>query len=145
MRIQDVVRRGRVVTTRPDAGVADLVALLTEHGIGAVVVLDGGGGLAGIASERDVVRRLAAGSAADEVPLLERPVEAIMTAVVHTCALQDTTADVMRVMTEHRVRHVPVLEDGALVGIVSIGDVVKARLDELAFERDQLDAYVHQG
>ncbi|MFW6775637.1 CBS domain-containing protein [Nocardioides sp. CPCC 205120] len=144
MRIQDVARRGRIVTTRPEASVADLVALLAEHGIGAVVVLDAAGGLAGIASERDVVRRLAAG-VADDTPLLEQPVDAIMTAVVHTCSPEDTTADVMRVMTEHRVRHVPVLEDGALVGIVSIGDVVKARLDELAFERDQLDAYVHQG
>ena len=142
MRISDVLKakgEGQVVTIRPDATVRELVALLAQHNIGALVVSGDGASVDGIVSERDVVRRLG-----DDEDLLERPVGTIMTSDVHTCAAGDALNDLMQVMTEHRIRHVPVVTDGALAGIISIGDVVKNRINELEFERDQLDHYVHQ-
>ena len=93
----------------------------------------------GIVSERDVVRNL---NGDDEV--LDAAVQQIMTAVVQTCEPGHDVDAVMAQMTEHRIRHVPVIEDGELVGVVSIGDVVKSRITQLEFERDQLDSYVHQ-
>ena len=141
MRIQDVMHDGPVVTVAPEATVADAVRVMAEADIGAVVVSPDAASVAGILSERDVVRALVDGAA----PTLASTARELMTAVVRTCSPEDTTADLMHVMTRHRVRHVPVVVDDRLVGIVSIGDVVKARIDELAFERDQLDAYVQQG
>lgn len=141
MRIQDVMHDGPVVTVAPDATVAEAVRVMAEADIGAVVVSPDGTSVAGILSERDVVRGLVDGA----TTTLASTARELMTAVVRTCSPEDTTADLMRVMTRHRVRHVPVVVDDRLVGIVSIGDVVKARIDELAFERDQLDAYVQQG
>ncbi|MDT9593720.1 CBS domain-containing protein [Nocardioides zeae] len=144
MRIQDVMQAGdAVVTLTPDATVGELLALLARHRIGAVVVRTDATPVAGVVSERDVVRRLA--ETADPAGLLELTVGEVMTTTVQTCSPDDTTADLMGVMTRHRVRHVPVVAGDALAGIVSIGDVVKARIDELAFERDQLDAYVSGG
>lgn len=142
MRIQDVIQgKGSqaVVTIRPDATVRELVALLAEHNVGALVVSEDGERVAGIVSERDVVRRLHA-----EDAVLDATVSTIMTADVRTCAAQDGLTDLMQTMTEHRIRHVPVVADGRLTGIISIGDVVKNRIGELEFERDQLDSYVHQ-
>jgi CBS domain-containing protein len=127
MRIKDVIRAKdshEVVTIGPDATVRDLVALLAEHNVGALVVSEDGEQVTGIVSERDVVRRLHAD--------------------VRTCAGEDALTDLMQTMTEHRIRHVPVVADGRLTGIISIGDVVKSRISELEFERDQLDHYVHQ-
>lgn len=140
MRIADILKHkgGVVVTIAPDASVRDLLALLAEHRIGAVVVSPDGAAVAGIVSERDVVRRLQAVG----VEVLDGPVEAIMTAEVHTCVADCPVEDLMVAMTEHRIRHVPVLEDDRLIGIVSIGDVVKRRLADLASERDQLTAYI---
>ncbi|GAB3090526.1 CBS domain-containing protein [Nocardioides zeae] len=143
MRIQDVMRGEPVVTIGPDATVGDLVLLLERHNIGAVVVSSDGSALEGIVSERDVVRRLATVGPAE---LVDASVRDLMTTSVRTCGAGDEVAHLMQEMTTYRIRHLPVVEDGArIVGIVSIGDVVKARIDELAFERDQLDAYVHQG
>jgi CBS domain-containing protein len=142
MRINDVVRQKPshdVVTISPTATVRELVALLAEHNIGAVVVSDDGEHVLGIVSERDVVRRLAT----DE-GLLEHPVESIMTSEVHSCAGNDAVDALMALMTQERIRHVPVLAEDRLAGIISIGDVVKSRINELEFERDQLDHYVHQ-
>ncbi|HEU4568568.1 MAG TPA: CBS domain-containing protein [Marmoricola sp.] len=142
MKISDVIGRKairQVVTIQPDATVRDLLALLAEHNIGAVVVSPDGVSLDGIVSERDVVRRL---HGHDEV--LDAPVRDIMTAAVHTAAPTDPLDDVRAVMTERRFRHVPIVDDGRLVGIVSIGDVVKAHIDQIEFERDQLDSYVRQ-
>ncbi|WP_235737623.1 CBS domain-containing protein [Nocardioides alcanivorans] len=142
MRINDVLRgktRQDVVTIRPEASVRDLVALLAEHNVGAVIVSADGTGLDGIVSERDVVRRLTEGAAA-----LDGIVGELMSTGVRTCEGTEAVTDLMQLMTEHRIRHVPVLTDGALTGIVSIGDVVKHRIDELEFERDQLDQYLHQ-
>jgi CBS domain-containing protein len=140
MRISDVLRvKGeRVVTVTPDTEVARLIAVLAEHRIGAVVVSREGSTVDGIVSERDIVRALAARGAA----VLTEPVSAIHTAEVHTVAPEAELADVERVMTERRFRHVPVLVDGALRGIVSIGDVVKKRIDELEDERSTLAGYI---
>lgn len=126
-----------VITVAPDATVRELVALLAQHNVGALVVCEGER-LAGIVSERDVVRRLQ-----EDESVLDRSVESIMTAEVQTCAPDMRVNDLMQVMTTGRFRHMPVLDDGRLVGIVSIGDVVKHRMNELEFERDQLDSYVH--
>ncbi|HEX4977629.1 MAG TPA: CBS domain-containing protein [Nocardioides sp.] len=126
-----------VITVAPDATVRELVALLAQHNVGALVVCEGEQ-LAGIVSERDVVRRLQ-----EDETVLERPVSSIMTSEVKTCAPDMRVNDLMQVMTTGRFRHMPVLQDGRLVGIVSIGDVVKHRMNELEFERDQLDSYVH--
>ena len=89
-------------------------------------------------SERDIVRRLAA----DGPALLDQPVSSIMQAEVHTCAGADNVDQLMHLMTEHRIRHLPVVEDGALAGIISIGDVVKTRVDELETEKEQLVDYI---
>ena len=128
-----------VVTIGREASVRDLLAVLAEHNIGACVVSDDGQGLDGIVSERDVVRRLHADPA-----VLDQPVGEIMTSQVSTCATDDTLDQVMAQMTEGRFRHLPVVTDGALVGVISIGDLVKHRIEELRFERDQLESYVHQ-
>lgn len=142
MRINDVITTKashEVVTISPDATVRDLVALLAEHNIGALVVSGDGARVDGIVSERDVVRRLHRDSG-----VLDSTVAAIMTTDVRTCAGEDSLTDLMQTMTEHRVRHVPVVAGDRLTGIISIGDVVKSRIGELEFERDQLDSYVHQ-
>jgi CBS domain-containing protein len=143
MRIHDVLRgkaSDQVVTIQPDAGVRDLLALLAEKNIGAVVVSADGQSLDGIVSERDVVRRLH-----QDGTVVDNTVGAIMTSQVRTCSPEDELDTVMQVMTTGRFRHIPVCDqDGALVGIVSIGDMVKHKIDQLQFERDQLDSYVHQ-
>jgi CBS domain-containing protein len=140
MRITDVLRRkgNTVVTISPDATVRDLLASLSEHRVGALVVSADGVAVEGIVSERDVVRSLC--SEGDGV--LNRPVRVIMTETVKTCLPEDSTDDLMAAMTQHRIRHVPVLVDGRLAGIVSIGDVVKGCVEELQSERDQLTAYI---
>lgn len=142
MRIADVLRNkgAAVVTIDPDATVMEFLAGLSEHNIGAMVVI-GPDGLEGVASERDVVRQLHVHGAS----VLVRPVSAIMTRVVATCAKSDTADDVSILMTEHRARHIPVLEGGRLAGIVSIGDVVKSRMEELQAEHAQLRSYISQG
>ena len=127
-----------VATVQPTASVRELLATLAEHRIGAVVV-SADGGIDGIVSERDVVRHLSATGGA----LLDRPVSSIMTAEVVTCRRETLVDDLMRTMTDRRIRHVPVVDDaGALVGIVSIGDLVKSRIAELESERDDLVGYI---
>jgi CBS domain-containing protein len=140
MRITDVLRRkgDDVVTISPAHTVRELLRLLAENRVGALVVSSGSGVVDGIVSERDVVRKLH--TEGDLV--LDLPVSKIMTAAVHTCAPEDSLDDLMSTMTQHRIRHVPVLVDGRLSGIVSIGDVVKNRLEDLQSERDQLTAYI---
>jgi CBS domain-containing protein len=140
MRITDVLRgKGTaVITVTPQQPVTDLLDLLAKHGVGALVVSSDGVTVEGIVSERDVVRRLQR----DGAKMLERPVREIMTSDVHTAAPDVSLEDLMRLMTERRFRHVPVLVDGKLAGIVSIGDVVKRRIDELQAERDALTAYI---
>ena len=139
MRITEILKSkgSEVVTVAPESSVRDLVRLLADKRIGAVVVSSEGATVAGIVSERDVVRGLA-----DGVAILDQPVSAIMTGDVVTVEPHQTVHDLARLMTERRIRHVPVLDDGKLAGIVSIGDVVKSRIGELEFERDQLESYV---
>ncbi len=144
MRISDILggkATDQVVTVAPEATVRDLLGLLAEHNIGAVVVSIDGTSVDGIVSERDVVRRLA-GDDGDSV--LDGAVSEIMTSDVATCKRDTAVDDLRSMMTERRIRHVPVVADGSLVGIISIGDVVKSSLNQLQFERDQLDSYVHQ-
>jgi CBS domain-containing protein len=142
MRIGDVLNAKpshEVVTIGPDAGVRELVAKLAEHNVGALIVSTDGTTLEGIVSERDVVRHLHT-----DGTVVNNTVAAIMTAAVETCDPDTNLDELMKTMTERRIRHVPVVHDGQLVGIISIGDVVKHRIDQLEFERDQLDSYVHQ-
>lgn len=128
-----------VVTIAPGASVADLVHRLVENNVGAVLVTADGSTLEGIVSERDVVRSLHR-----DVDTLTRRVADIMTRDPDTCTHDSVTDDLMVVMTERRVRHLPVLDDGRIAGIVSIGDVVKTRIGELEFEREQLQNYLQQ-
>lgn len=130
-----------VATISSGATMRDVVAALADHGVGALVVSDDGATIAGIVSERDVVRRLDE----DGAGALDRLVGEVMTVAVHTCSPDDAVDELMAVMTEHRVRHVPVVVGGSLAGIVSIGDVVKMRLGELEIERATLLEYLHAG
>src|SRR5690606_24542000 len=141
-RIADVLKNKgtAVVTISPQATVTELLAGLAEMNIGAMVVM-GKSGLEGIVSERDVVRQLHKRGSS----LLAQPVSSIMTSVVATCTPRDTVDHLNVLMTQNRVRHIPVLDDGRLAGIVSIGDVVKTRMEELETEQQQLQAYITQG
>jgi CBS domain-containing protein len=140
MRITDVLRgKGtQVVTIPPDTKVRRLLDVLAEHRIGAVVVSADGTSVGGIVSERDIVRAFAKRGAA----VMSEPVTAIYTADVHTITPDISLDEVLRMMTERRIRHVPVVVDGTLRGIVSIGDVVKNRIDELETERAHLTDYI---
>ncbi|HUQ54029.1 CBS domain-containing protein [Lentzea sp.] len=142
MRIADVVRAkgSAVATIDQDRSVSELLRTLADHNVGAIVVV-GPSGVTGIVSERDVVRHLHETGA----DLLSAPVSSIMTVDVYTCSPTDTVDDLTVVMTERRFRHVPVMSDGQLVGIVSIGDVVKSRIGQLEKTHEQLQAYIAQG
>jgi CBS domain-containing protein len=142
MRIGEILKSKQstgVVTISPEASVKELIATLAQHNIGALIVSGDGTGLDGIVSERDVVRRLHA-----DGTVINNTVGAIMTTAVKSCGVEDTLDDVMGAMSTHRIRHIPVVEEGNVIGIVSIGDLVKHKIDQLQFERDQLDQYVHQ-
>ncbi|MDH2428507.1 CBS domain-containing protein [Sphaerisporangium sp. TRM90804] len=141
MLISSILRRkgSTVATVPPEATVTELLAVLAEHNIGAVVVSEDGVSIAGIVSERDVVRQLHAKGPA----VLAEPVSAIMTTQVRTCAPETDLDDLRATMTDHRIRHVPVMHDGRLLGIVSIGDVVKSAIEELEAEKAHLVGYLH--
>ena len=130
-----------VATADPGESVANIAATLTERHIGAMPVSSSGGALVGIVSERDIVAALA-DSGRD---VMDRPVEEIMTRRVITCTRSDHIDDLMARMTEGRMRHLPVLEGDVLVGIVSIGDVVKARMSEIEAEAQALKDYIATG
>jgi CBS domain-containing protein len=163
-------RKGHEVETIPsDAPVAAAIVKLREHNIGALVVTATGAGgndgepdgdaaaggptgqapgaVAGILSERDIVRALGDAHAAEGTgeAVLEQPVSALMSTDLSTCVPQSTVDELMQLMTDRRIRHIPVLEGGELVGIVSIGDVVKSRIDELTAETDTLHDYISSG
>lgn len=127
-----------VVTVAPGASVAEVVTLLAARRIGAVVVSADGKRVAGILSERDVVRELGRIGA----DVLARPVEDLMTHKVISCHRTEQIADVLERMTEGRFRHMPVIEDGEMVGLISIGDVVKARLAALHMEKEALEGMI---
>ena len=129
---------GQVIAASPDAPVTEVARILAQNRIGAVLVMDGDGRPVGILSERDIVRSIAAeGQAA-----LARRASELMTRDVVTCSPSDTVSQMMALMTQRRIRHVPVMEDGRVVGLVSIGDVVKARIDDAELEVESLRGYV---
>ena len=128
----------RVVTIEPDATIAELVGVLQRERIGAVVVMQEKEGLAGIISERDVAHGLAEHGA----ELLAKRVADLMTREVVTCTPESNVEEVMKQMTVRRFRHLPVVKDGALLGVISIGDVVKNRLEELETETTMLQEYI---
>lgn len=130
-----------VATVAPEAPITEALAELRLRGVGALVVSSDGRQILGILSERDVVRRLAERGAA----ALAEPVADVMTSEVRTCSPEDTCETLARTMTDHRHRHLPVTVDGQLVGIVSIGDIVKARLSELEDETRHLHDYIVSG
>ena len=140
MNVETILRNkgNRVATIRPEATVADAVSQLNRERIGALVVSENGQGVDGILSERDIVMALADHGG----DLLSRPVSAIMTGNVITCEPSDTVAELMAEMTSRRIRHFPVISDGRLCGIVSIGDLVKSRLDEVEYEASSLRSFI---
>ncbi len=140
MNVEAILKgKGRAVATvAPEASIADAVALLRKKGIGALVVSRDGSDVAGILSERDIVHALAERGAR----MLELQVSALMTRHVFTCEPGDKIAELMAQMTERRIRHLPVVEDGKLAGIVSIGDVVKNRVDEVEEEASSLRQFI---
>jgi CBS domain-containing protein len=143
MNVESILRsKGRAVATiRPDAPIAAALAALTEHNIGALVVSADGEAVDGIVSERDIVRGLAARGGA----FLADQVAAAMTRPVVTCSPRDKVADLMALVTNRRFRHLPVVEGGRLCGIVSIGDLVKSRLDEIEHEALSLRSFIAGG
>ncbi len=129
---------GEVITAAASAKVSDIAKILSEKRIGAVVIIGAGGKIEGIVSERDVVRHVGK----DGAKALELPVSAIMTKNVRTAKEMDSEAALMTLMTEHRIRHLPVVTDGKMVGMISIGDVVKYLIEAIERETDDLKAYI---
>lgn len=140
MKVKDILaaKGGDVIGIEPSASLEAAAALLSKHRIGAVVIRGAGGRLAGILSERDIVRAVAGDGAA----ALTRPVGQAMTRDVVTCEEEDTCADVMEQMTARKFRHLPVLRDNTLIGLISIGDVVKQRVDEIERESQAMRDYI---
>lgn len=129
---------GGVVTVQPDLSIAEVTQILAEKRIGGVIVSASGDTADGILSERDIVRALSHRGAG----ILTDSAEALMTRSPVCCERADTADEVLRRMTDGRFRHMPVVEDGKLIGIVTIGDVVKARLSQLSMERDALEGMI---
>ena len=129
---------GEVVTAPEHTTLADIAGLLDQRRIGAVVITGPRGTIKGIVSERDIVSAVA--RSGPEV--LSRPASEVMTRYVHTCDPADSIYEIMNVMTEHRIRHLPVVVEGKLEGIISIGDVVKQRIAEVEFEADEMKRYI---
>lgn len=130
-----------MATVPPGISVSGLLEDLARHNVGAMVVVDDAGEVVGIVSERDVVRRLHERGA----ELLRAAVSEIMTTSVVTCEPTEAVDSLASIMTERRIRHMPVVSGGRLVGIVSIGDVVKSRIEQLESDREQLESYIAQG
>ena len=122
----------------PDAAVIDAIRLMAEKGIGALVVLEPGGRLAGMVSERDYARKIVLDGRSSK----ETPVRDIMTSDIFSVGLDDVAPACMKLVTERRVRHLPVVDDGEVVGLVSIGDLVKAVIEEQQYELEQLQRYI---
>lgn len=130
-----------VATTKPDATLAEVAGELASRRIGALVVCGNGDSVDGIISERDIVRSVAeAGTEA-----LAKPVSSAMTRDVFTCSLHDSVQELMATMSQKRIRHLPVTEDGKLCGMISIGDVVKYRLEEVEYEAEALRGFIAGG
>ena len=132
-------RKGSAVTTiKPGATIAEAARLLAEARIGAIVVSEDGAGIDGILSERDIVRVIGT----DGPAMLDRPVSAAMTANVVTCKPEDRLNVLMSMMTQRRIRHLPVVDNGRMTGVISIGDVVKERMDEIEADAAAMRDYI---
>lgn len=140
MNVETILRNKgrRVATIRADAAVTEAVEMLRQHGIGALVVSDDGARVDGILSERDIVFALARHGG----DFLDFPVADVMTRSVVTCGPEDSVAELMAEMTNRRIRHFPVVRNDRLCGIVSIGDLVKSRLDEIEYEASSLRSFI---
>lgn len=142
MQVQQILKMKSddgVITIAPDAAVSEAAALLSSRRIGSVVVsTDGGTTVAGILSERDIVRELGRRGPV----CMADTVGELMTKSIVTCSVDETAVAVLQKMTDGRFRHMPVMKDGQMVGLISIGDVVKARLSELAMEKDALEGMI---
>ena len=143
MRVVEVLRsKGtNVVSISPASTLHEAAILLKEHRIGAVLVLDDHGSVSGILSERDIVSSIAKQGAS----ALSTTVQSVMSSKVVTCTSADTLEQLMTLMTEHRIRHLPVVDDAVLVGVISIGDVVKRRISEVSDEARALTDYITLG
>jgi len=143
MNVEHILKiKGRnVITAGTDASVGAVIALMVSNGVGAIIVTDDAGRVAGIVSERDVVVSLAK----SKRDLANAPVSEIMTRNVISTRLANSVDELMRTMTDRRIRHLPVIEDDRLIGLISIGDVVKFRVDELERETQQLKDYIEHG
>lgn len=143
MKVETILqRKGRdVVTISPDTTVAEAVSVVCKRRIGAVIVVGGDGGVQGIFSERDLIMGVNDRGA----EILRTPVRDVMTKEVHSCTRQNTVIEVMEMMTRRRIRHVPVIEAGTLIGLVSIGDAVKHRIAETENEAEALRDYIATG
>jgi CBS domain-containing protein len=139
MKIADILRHkgANVVTIAPSDTVATLLASLAEHNLGALIAVDGER-VVGIVSERDVVRAAARNGAG----VLDQPVSDLMTSDVLSCTSADAVTSIAATMTDRRIRHMPVIDDGALAGIISIGDVVSSQIRQLEHEREHLEQYI---
>lgn len=142
MNVSSILREkgSEVVTLSEEASLAEVAKVLTDRKIGAAVI-SGNGGVAGIISERDIVIAIAQQGAA----ALNKPASSVMTSAVMCCDSSTNIDDLMNMMTERRIRHIPVVEDGALKGIVSIGDVVKRKIEETEAEAEALKEYIATG
>jgi len=140
MKVLDILaaKGGDVIGIEPTASLETAAQLLSKHRIGVVVIRGAGGRLAGILSERDIVRAVASGGAA----ALVQPVGQVMTREVVTCDEHASCAEIMEQMTTHKFRHLPVMRDGAMVGLISIGDVVKQRVDEIERDAEAMREYI---
>ena len=138
MKVMQILQRkgsDAIESVSPDSTLSEAASILSQKKIGCVLVLNENGKLAGIVSERDIVRIL--GAAGGEC--LNNSVSTVMTSDVITCVVEDDDNSVLKKMTDGRFRHMPVLQDGALAGLISIGDVVKARIDSLKMENEELE------
>ena len=140
MTVRDILNEkgNDVVTLTPDANVAEAVAVLAKNRIGAIVVTNGAGVIRGILSERDIVRHLAE----DGAELLKHKISELMTANVKVCGENHSINEVMEIMTNGRFRHLPVERDGRLIGVISIGDVVKRRIADVQREAEDIRSYI---
>lgn len=141
MKVEDALKRkgNRVLSVRPQAHVKAALSEMAQAGVGALMVTNESGKLSGILSERDIVRAIDKHGAG----IIDEPVSKIMTSDVRTCTLDEELAHLAQVMTQRRIRHLPVVDNDSLIGLMSIGDVVKARLDELEDDRQTLTDFIY--
>ena len=143
MNVETILRKkgDTVIAVDPDDAVSEVVQILTTNRIGATLVRDATGAVVGIISERDIVR----GIAQHSTNCLDMVVRDFMTSPVISCAPSDNIDEIMELMTERRIRHLPVVDDDKLIGVISIGDVVKQRISDIEHESEALRQYITTG